>query len=204
MADLNKNQGWDHYTETSLLLDDDASKRRKFHPKTTSLRFRLCIGISVLLLLIAGVCVGVGLALTLGQTHTETSSPYTRQYSNAAVATDSAICSEVGANLMRESGGNAIDAAIGSLFCLGVVQLQSTGIGGGGFMTIYNGTSKETYAIDFREKAPAVISEEAMERYLNDPTSTTQGEPLPLLLLLLKVTTCIISIIKCVMRHRLQ
>ncbi|VDN38897.1 unnamed protein product [Gongylonema pulchrum] len=35
-------------------------------------------------------------------------------------------------------GGNAIDASIASMFCLGVTNPQSSGIGGGFIMTLYN------------------------------------------------------------------
>ena len=40
-------------------------------------------------------------------------------------------------DLMIE-GGNAIEAAILVLICMGVVQPEKSGIGGGHFMTIYN------------------------------------------------------------------
>ncbi|EFO98317.1 hypothetical protein CRE_20981 [Caenorhabditis remanei] len=59
------------------------------------------------------------------------------KYSKAAVAADNEICSEIGRNILLK-GGNAVDSAIGSLFCIGVMDTHSAGIGGGHFMTIYN------------------------------------------------------------------
>ena len=51
-------------------------------------------------------------------------------------------------------GGNAIDAAISASFTLAVERPHSTGIGGGGFMLFREGKSKQTFAIDVRERAP--------------------------------------------------
>lgn len=95
-------------------------------------------------------------------------------YQHAAVATDAAQCSEIGVELLKK-GGNAVDAAVGSLLCVGVINLQSTGLGGGGFFMYYDVETRETFCIDFREKAPGIIPESAMERYIEDPTSTTIG-----------------------------
>jgi len=35
-------------------------------------------------------------------------------------------------------GGNAVDAAISVVICLGVLNAQSSGLGGGHFMTVFN------------------------------------------------------------------
>lgn len=76
----------------------------------------------------------------------------TKLFKGMAVSTEHHKCSEAGAYI-GESGGNAVDAAIASLLCIGVVNNFSSGIGGGGFMLIRaaNGT---TEMIDFREQAP--------------------------------------------------
>ena len=74
-------------------------------------------------------------------------------YEHAAVATDAAQCSVVGTDVLR-NGGSAVDAAIASLLCVGVVNFHSTGIGGGGFMVYYNATSKTATTLDYRETAP--------------------------------------------------
>jgi gamma-glutamyltranspeptidase/glutathione hydrolase len=65
-----------------------------------------------------------------------------------AVATDAAI------RALRE-GGNAIDAAVAAAGVLGVTEPYSCGIGGGGFMVIYNARTGRVNTIDSRETAPA-------------------------------------------------
>lgn len=53
------------------------------------------------------------------------------------------------------AGGSAVDAAIAAEMVLGLVEPQSSGIGGGGFLLFYNGRSENITAYDGRERAPA-------------------------------------------------
>lgn len=73
-----------------------------------------------------------------------------------AVASESDICSRIGISIL-EDGGNAADSLVGTVFCIGVVGMYHSGIGGGGFMVVRNSTSQDTTHefIDFRETAPA-------------------------------------------------
>ena len=70
------------------------------------------------------------------------------------VVTQHYLATEIGENVLYQ-GGNAYDAAIAVGFALAVVLPRAGNIGGGGFMVIYDEDSNDTYAIDYREKAPA-------------------------------------------------
>ncbi|MDB5454274.1 MAG: ggt [Caulobacteraceae bacterium] len=61
---------------------------------------------------------------------------------------------EAGLNVLRQGGG-AIDAAVAVQAVLGLVEPQSSGIGGGSFMVYYDARTKQVSASDGREVAPA-------------------------------------------------
>ena len=73
---------------------------------------------------------------------------------DGVVVTQHYLATEIGENILTQ-GGNAYDAAIAVGFALAVVLPRAGNIGGGGFMVIYDEDSNDTYAIDYREKAPA-------------------------------------------------
>lgn len=75
------------------------------------------------------------------------------RFKKAAITCDHGICSEIGRNILI-SGGNAIDSAIASLFCLGVTNPQSSGLGGGFIMTFYDKKKQKCFILDARETAP--------------------------------------------------
>lgn len=56
---------------------------------------------------------------------------------------------------MLAQGGHAVDAAIAAHLVLGLVEPESSGIGGGGFMVVYEREEKQVHFLDGRETAPA-------------------------------------------------
>ncbi|XP_043254168.1 scoloptoxin SSD14-like isoform X2 [Colletes gigas] len=77
----------------------------------------------------------------------------TRVFKRGAVCADGAPCAVVGKSML-ERNGSAVDAAIASMICNGLVNMQSMGIGGGFFMTIYDRTAGRAYTLIARDRAP--------------------------------------------------
>ena len=55
-------------------------------------------------------------------------------------------------------GGNSVDAAIAAQLVLGLVEPQSSGLGGGGFILHYDAAAKKLTSYDARETAPALVT----------------------------------------------
>ncbi|MFW1678030.1 gamma-glutamyltransferase [Pontibacter sp. JAM-7] len=68
------------------------------------------------------------------------------------------LASQAGMTLLRQ-GGTAADAAVAIQAMLTLVEPQSSGIGGGGFMLYWDAKQQALHAYDGRETAPASVSE---------------------------------------------
>lgn len=108
------------------------------------------------------------LAVAVPTTHIETNS--TDIPSLGAVASESSVCSKIGIQML-EQGGNAIDALVGTVFCVGVTGMYHSGIGGGGFMLVRD-TDGSYEFVDFRETAPAAYFQ---DMYVNDTDLSLYG-----------------------------
>jgi gamma-glutamyltranspeptidase/glutathione hydrolase len=69
------------------------------------------------------------------------------------VATADPAASEVALAVLRQ-GGSAVDAAVAAQAVLGLVEPQSSGIGGGAFLLHWDGVTRKLSALDGRETAP--------------------------------------------------
>ena len=81
---------------------------------------------------------------------------------NGVVSTGREDATQIGIDILK-AGGNAIDAAVAISFALGVSEQQSSGIGGGGFMTVRFAETGEVIFIDFRDMSGAAASLDMFE-----------------------------------------
>ena len=84
---------------------------------------------------------------------------------------------EAGAEILRK-GGNATDAALAVLLALTVVEPQSSGIGGGGFLVLDDGKG-HLLTLDGREKAPKAATPDWFkvgDRYLTTAEAIPGGK----------------------------
>ncbi len=94
---------------------------------------------------------------------------FAQRAASGLVVADSPLATKAGMEIL-ERGGNAVDAAIATAFALSVVDQASSGLGGGGFMVIYDAKERRAHALDFRETAPEAARKEL---YMKD------GKPAP-------------------------
>jgi gamma-glutamyltranspeptidase/glutathione hydrolase len=84
------------------------------------------------------------------------------------------LASNAGCEVLR-GGGSAADAAVAVQMVLGLVEPQSSGIGGGAFVVHYDAATKTVQTYDGRETAPAA----ATENYLRWISASEPTTPLP-------------------------
>lgn len=70
------------------------------------------------------------------------------------VVTANPLATEAGLEILR-AGGSAVDAAVAVESVLSLVEPQSSGLGGGGFLVHYDASTKDISFYDGREKAPS-------------------------------------------------
>lgn len=157
--------------EDALLVNYDLKIRRKcgiehspWNAECISrLLFLFIISMMAIGFMIRFMPAGHAVAVQFGHDH-----PHHHTFTKAAVAAGQLECSVVGKDVL-EAGGNAVDAAIATTLCQGVVEPYFSGIGGGAGMTIYNATTKTVICITSRETAPAAAT---ADMFLNATDNT--------------------------------
>jgi gamma-glutamyltranspeptidase/glutathione hydrolase len=90
----------------------------------------------------------------------ELASPVTAKpgwhFERQAIVAAHPLAADAGASILR-SGGSALDALIAAQLVLGLVEPQSSGIGGGAFLMLWDGRAVQSW--DGRETAPAAVTE---------------------------------------------
>ena len=89
------------------------------------------------------------------------------EFERYAVVSANPLASAAGERVLRQ-GGSAMDAAIATQWVLALVEPQSSGVGGGGFILHFDGA--KVSAIDGRETAPQTVTEDLFLQ---------QGQPMP-------------------------
>ena len=62
------------------------------------------------------------------------------------IAAANPLAAQAGLEMLR-AGGSAVDAAIATQMVLGLVEPESSGIGGGAFMLVYNPKTKQDHQL---------------------------------------------------------
>ena len=101
--------------------------------------------------------VAAAIALSPSGAAAQTRGPSESKTFMVAAANPHAV--EAGIEIL-EAGGSAVDAAVAVQMVLGLVEPQSSGIGGGAFMLYFDAASRKVKSFDGRETAPAAATPE--------------------------------------------
>ncbi|XP_005105286.1 glutathione hydrolase 1 proenzyme isoform X2 [Aplysia californica] len=150
--------------------------------KSTSIRPIVIAIITGAIIISIGLAIGLGVGLkdsdddVIGPVaNWEKYKSSTGTYQYAAVVADSEVCSEVGNDVLARLRGNAMDATVAALFCTGLLNAHSAGIGGGSFYTIYHKSSNTFHNVDSRETAPGAATQDMFQSEENQSKSRLGG-----------------------------
>ena len=73
------------------------------------------------------------------------------------------------AGKILEKGGTAVDAMISAQLVLGLVEPESSGLGGGAFLVYFDNNKKEVITLDGRETAPLLVKEDLFQDSNGNP-----------------------------------
>ena len=109
----------------------------------------------------------------------------TESKSAGMVAAANPLATQAGVDILN-AGGSAVDAAIAVQAMLGLVEPQSSGLGGGAFMVVYDPKAAKVWAYNGREAAPSgatpdmflnPATEEPLRRFAGIASGISTGVP---------------------------
>jgi len=109
----------------------------------------------------------------------------TESKSAGMVAAANPLATQAGVDILK-AGGSAVDAAIAVQAMLGLVEPQSSGLGGGAFLVVYDPKTAKVWAYNGRETAPAAVTpemfmdpetEKPMRRFAGIASGISTGVP---------------------------
>jgi gamma-glutamyltranspeptidase/glutathione hydrolase len=106
--------------------------------------------------LVLSIVLGLALAAPAAQAQSaapEAIGPKAATAPHAMVSVANPLAVQAGVKVLK-AGGSAADAAVAIQAVLGLVEPQSSGLGGGAFMVFYDAKAKKVFAYDGREVAP--------------------------------------------------
>ena len=107
----------------------------------------------------AGLCTAIaacGIVAAVAASADQPARPPIRAAHEMVVAANP-LAAQAGLDILHQ-GGNAVDAAVAVQMVLTLVEPQSSGIGGGGFLLSFDGKSRSLTSYDGRETAPAAAT----------------------------------------------
>ncbi|ESQ54315.1 hypothetical protein EUTSA_v10024658mg [Eutrema salsugineum] len=153
-----------------LGIDQDTVRVNKEKKKQrTILKISLCL--VLILVAISGYCFSDNITIWLWREAINHNLSHATvgesiESENGVVAADDGRCSEIGASILRR-GGHAVDAAVATTLCVGVVNPMSSGIGGGSFLIVSSTKDSKAEAFDMRETAPLASSKDMYKNNAN-------------------------------------
>lgn len=136
---------------------------RPVPPSRSSTALRPLIALAAGVALVLAGCAGGagGAAPAPGSAAPAAPAPAAPPARGPFVAAANPLAVEAGLQVLRR-GGSAVDAAVAVQAVLGLVEPQSSGLGGGAFMMLYAASTGEVTAYDGRETAPAAATPELL------------------------------------------
>ncbi|CAN6912488.1 hypothetical protein Bca4012_087112 [Brassica carinata] len=161
----------DPLLETIQVTVGETKKQRSNLTVTLSLVLFLCLGTSGFYCFTDSITVWLSSHATNDHSLSHRTLGDAIESEKGVVAADDGRCSEIGASFLRK-GGHAVDAAVATTLCVGVVNPMASGIGGGSFLIVSSSEDSKAEAFDMRETAPLAAFK---DMYKNDANAKSTG-----------------------------